>query len=575
MPSSIHQQSSAAESHAKPRLKRAGGRVSKELAKQMREASDLQALLEIMSQALQAQTGLDGFLFNLHEPASKTLVCALAHLPPPFNSAEIVYKEYTFPTQGDDGNAQAFSNNLPFNITLRNLASTSGSTRLRFERWKIHHLVILPLQTQPPLNQAAGTVMLFSQQKTLRKSLMAWVQELVAEATPLIRLHQQLAAWEKRARSISDTEGELAALLQFVAEMNNLTTDRDIYRLIQREFMRRFDVDLAALFMLENGELRCVDNHFDLPDAPWAEEWRAYAPTMVYAPESVDGATGDTFSRNARLYFGDAPALRDLPMSPKDRKVVSMFTNLQSFATFPIRKQGAPIGVLWLSSFRRKNAMSPDDLTLAQHLCDFLGSVIENARTYTLVQRQREEIESLLNASRNQVQVLDHLASRDHLTGLYNFGSFEGEAIERIHAYRQQQDPQPLSMIMCDVDHFKDFNDTFGHVAGNAVLKEIATRIKQTVRDSDYVARYGGEEFAVLLPRCDLEAACGLAERIRLNVEQQPFIVDGIPHHLTISLGCAQYATRFEKFSDFTAHADGALYEAKHAGRNRVEKAEI
>jgi len=554
-------------------LKSTRSRVAPQLSKQMREAANLQALLEVMSQALQTQAGVDGLLINLHQPQSQTLDCALAHLPAPFDSMEGVYKEYSFPTLGNDPNAQAFSGNTPVSVRRSKLGHVPGTTQLRFERWQMHHLLIVPLQTQPPGAQAAGTLMLFSQTKMLGKTLQAWVQGLVEEATPLLRLHQQLATWEKRARTIRDTEGELRELLHFVAQMSNLTTDHDIYPLIQREFMTRFDLDLAVILMEDEGALRSVANKFKPQQAPWSETWRTQGAQLVYALDSADGATSDAFVRNAMLYFGDVPAVRDLPMSAKDRAVLVTLDTLQTFVVLPIRKLGLPLGVLWLGSFRRKHAMDAENLALAQHLCDFLGAVIENARTYTLVQKQRKEIESLLNASQDQIQVLDHLASSDHLTGLFNFGSFEGQATKLAHNHRQQKNPQPLSMIMCDVDHFKKFNDTHGHVAGNEVLKEIAKRITQSVRDSDYVARYGGEEFAVLLPHCDLDAAWELAERIRVHIEQTPFVVDGAAHHLTVSLGCAQYANRFEKLGDFTAHADSALYDAKHRGRNRVEKA--
>jgi len=543
------------------------------LTRRLRTAPTRDALLAAISDALQDQPGLAGYLINLYHPEQGNLVCALAHLPPTFHGAESAYKEYSFPACGDDANARAFSSASMLSIKHRDLAQFPGSTRLRFERWKMRHLVILPLQTEGATGQAIGTLMLFSQDKPLGKKLIDNALALVDEATPLIHLHQQLAAWEKRAGAIRDTEGELLALLQFVAEMSSLTTDRDIYPRIQREFIRRFDLDLAAILLLEQDELRFVDHDLQAADAPWLPQWRAHAPTISYLLDAADGATADVFLRNSLLCFGNVPAVHDLPMSAKDRATLRILNQMQTFAMLPIRKHGQPTGVLWLGSLRRQHALSQEDLALAQHLCDFLGALIENARTYTLVRKQREDIEALLATARTQVEVLDHLASRDRLTGLYNFGSFEIEAGRLMQAHRNQTPPQALSMIMCDVDHFKHFNDTHGHVAGNVVLKEIASRIAQTVRESDYVARYGGEEFVTLLPRCDIEAACRLAERIRLRIAQEPIVVDGVAHHLTISLGCAECSPDLTRLSDFIARADSALYAAKHGGRNQVVRA--
>lgn len=540
----------------------------------LREAADLPALLGIMAEAIRQRGRFDGLLVNLHHPESSTLRCAFAELPPELQSVASVYQGYTFPASGDDANAQAFTRGEVLILNRQNLADYSGSTALRFERWKMQHLAILPLQSTPDGPAPAGTLMLFSQGRPLSQATLAYAQALIGEATPLIRLHLSISKWEQRASSIRDTEGELLDLLQFVAEISNLTTDNEIYPRIQHELMHRFDLDMAAILMLDKSQLRCVSHQFITQDAPWAAAWRQQAPQIFFDLQAADGATSDVFLRNALLYFGDVPAVRDLPMSAKDRAVLSTLDTLQSFVVAPIRKQNQPIGILWLGSFQRTQALNGEQLALLQHLCDFLGAVIENARTYTLVQRQREDIEALLSATRNRVEVLDNLANRDQLTGLYNFGSFESEVLRRIHGYRQQEAPQPLSIIMCDVDHFKSFNDTHGHVVGNEVLKEIARRISNNVRDNDYVARYGGEEFIILLPRCDVEAAARLAERIRLSVAQTPFLVHGEPLRLSVSLGCAQYAPTFADAADFIARADQALYAAKNNGRNRVMTAD-
>ncbi|HEX3140884.1 MAG TPA: GGDEF domain-containing protein, partial [Rhizobacter sp.] len=169
-----------------------------------------------------------------------------------------------------------------------------------------------------------------------------------------------------------------------------------------------------------------------------------------------------------------------------------------------------------------------------------------------------------------KVALLDELARKDRLTGLNNFGALEEEMHRRIsEAHRS---PAPLAMILVDIDHFKRFNDTFGHPAGNVVLKRVAELICGAVREMDFVARYGGEEFAVLLPHCDLDGVLAVAERIRADVAAA-VVTDGADRYsVTISAGCAQLGEA-EASSDLVGRVDAALYGSKRDGRNRVTAA--
>jgi len=545
----------------------------RDISRTFHEAGDLATLLTLLVDNVSDLPAVDGALINLHHPESHNLVCRAAHLPPPFSGVESTYHQYTFPDTGDDANAVAFVRARSLSLTPRTLSRYPGSTHLRFERWHMQHLVILPLQAGDPGVTPAGTLMLFSQQQPLPRSTLNRARTLIAKATPLIRLHLRIAHWEERARAIDDTENDLLDILRFVAEIGNLTTNRKIYPRIQQEFMNRFDLDWAAILMIKDSLLRLVDTRFEPADIPWAASWTAQAPGIAYSLDSAAGASADVVCRNRPLYFGDVAAVRGLPMSNTDRAVLETIADMKTFAVIPIRKNGQPTGALWLGSCKRKHALTLDELTLIQHLCDFLGAVIENADTYTLVEQQRQDIARLLNAEQHRANALDELASRDHLTGLFNFGSFETEATRQIA--ESQRNETPLSLIICDIDHFKRFNDSFGHVAGNEVLKEVAKRIGRTVRDGDYVARFGGEEFVILLPRCALDAAYRLAERIRFNISDRPFIIDGSEHHITMSLGCAQHTAVLKRLYDFTEKADIALYAAKNGGRNRVEIAPI
>ena len=161
-------------------------------------------------------------------------------------------------------------------------------------------------------------------------------------------------------------------------------------------------------------------------------------------------------------------------------------------------------------------------------------------------------------------------AIRDPLTGLYNRRFLEG-ALEREISRAVRKD-LTVGVIMLDIDHFKRFNDQYGHNMGDIVLRQIGLFLQDHVRGGDVACRYGGEEFLVILPEIGLEAAIGRAEALRAGVEKlndKEFRV--YPGKLTISLGVAMFPQHGESGQAVMEAADRAMYQAKRAGRNRVQ----
>ncbi len=157
-------------------------------------------------------------------------------------------------------------------------------------------------------------------------------------------------------------------------------------------------------------------------------------------------------------------------------------------------------------------------------------------------------------------------AITDALTGLYNHRYLHERLSEELHRARDLQ--HPLSVLFCDLDHFKAYNDSNGHSAGDAVLREVAHVIEQSVRNIDVAARYGGEEFAVLLVDTDREAALLVAQRIRERLSGAGFAADGEP--LTVSIGVAGYPDDGDRREELLNKADWAMYLAKRRGRDQV-----
>jgi diguanylate cyclase (GGDEF)-like protein/excisionase family DNA binding protein len=157
-------------------------------------------------------------------------------------------------------------------------------------------------------------------------------------------------------------------------------------------------------------------------------------------------------------------------------------------------------------------------------------------------------------------------AITDALTGLYNHRYLHERLSEELHRAREHQ--RPLSVLFCDLDHFKGYNDTHGHSAGDAVLREVAHVIEQSVRNIDVAARYGGEEFVVLLVETGREAALAVAERIRERLRAAGFSSNGVS--LTVSIGVAGYPDDADRREDLLNKADWAMYLAKRRGRDQI-----
>jgi len=143
------------------------------------------------------------------------------------------------------------------------------------------------------------------------------------------------------------------------------------------------------------------------------------------------------------------------------------------------------------------------------------------------------------------------------------------EALDK-ELMRARRHTRDLSFLMLDIDHFKKINDLHGHLAGDYVLKDVARLIQQRIRRDEVLARYGGEEFAIILPETNIEGAHALAEGLRERIEQSRFVFQGEVIRVTMSIGGAILLESDRTSMDLIKRADEKLYEAKHAGRNRV-----
>ncbi|HXJ01492.1 MAG TPA: GGDEF domain-containing protein [Micropepsaceae bacterium] len=207
-----------------------------------------------------------------------------------------------------------------------------------------------------------------------------------------------------------------------------------------------------------------------------------------------------------------------------------------------------------------------------------IKTLIDGVVTATRAMEARSKtLELQLQTSSREVSELrDRLESvrkeslTDQLTGISNRKAFDTELQESID--RAIETGEPLSLVMCDIDHFKNFNDTWGHQTGDQVLRLVANCLSENVKGRDTAARYGGEEFVVILPQTALMGAVNLAQQIRSKVESKKLVkksTGDILGIITISAGVTQYDPN-ESAAEFVNRADTCLYAAKRAGRNCV-----
>ncbi|HZW04368.1 MAG TPA: diguanylate cyclase [Anaerolineaceae bacterium] len=227
---------------------------------------------------------------------------------------------------------------------------------------------------------------------------------------------------------------------------------------------------------------------------------------------------------------------------------VNQTGNFRSLIIAPLYYGENVIGTLSLTA-ARPFAFTKEDLRLLVSFATTTSAAIQNA---------------MLHAKVQTMAITDPLTEQYNRRGFFDLAQREMERYSRYH--------YPLAAIMLDIDRFKEVNDTYGHRTGDRVLRALAERINENIRQVDILGRYGGEEFAILLPETELFKACEIAERIRAAVANSPIIeTEHGPVSVSISIGVTRATKATTTLTELLEYADKALYMAKENGRNRVE----
>jgi diguanylate cyclase (GGDEF)-like protein len=247
----------------------------------------------------------------------------------------------------------------------------------------------------------------------------------------------------------------------------------------------------------------------------------------------------------------------------KDRFPMLLSTfqaGFRSIMNIPLFSKGEIVGGLLLRSFK-PHAYTDHDVILAERVGNQIAGAIANAKIFTDLKKTEQEL-------KESEQRYRELSIVDDLTQLYNSRHFYFQL--KIELDRSNRYKQPLTLLLLDLDNFKTFNDAYGHVEGDQVLRRLGQVVKRCLRETDFAYRYGGEEFTILLPMTTSADGAVTAERIRTEFKKEAFSpAPGQDVHVTVSIGLAQYKPQ-EDMKAFVHRVDQLMYQGKKNGKDRV-----
>ncbi|MFN9310086.1 diguanylate cyclase [Gemmatimonas sp.] len=417
------------------------------------------------------------------------------------------------------------------------------------DRWR--DLPVLMLSAQPPEDASVKSLGLgaadFIRKPYRPKELLARVQAqlrmgalLRSTRAALMRTEEQLV----RAQQDADSRRKLVDILH---EVTGDLSVSELFHLLVRRAARALGVSHCSVVLARPGE-------------PQATVVAAFEnPGLQHLPVQLERYP----ELKAALDSGQPVLVEDLDTHPLYEGVRHVWgiegleVPIRSVIALPFSIDRGQYGVFLVRRTRDQERFGPADLEFAQAVITAAVAVIQRAQM----------VESTMADNAR----LEQLAQTDPLTQLLNRRALT----ERIAAEMERtlRYDSTMALLMIDLDHFKRVNDTYGHLVGDDVLRDVAPLLSDTIRTADIVARYGGEEFLVLLPETDDAGAESFADRFRRAIETHPVASDSLPEplRLTASIGVAVYpAARIESVEDLFARADAALYRAKADGRNRV-----
>jgi diguanylate cyclase (GGDEF)-like protein len=374
----------------------------------------------------------------------------------------------------------------------------------------------------------------------LAEAISARQERSVATLREAVRdREERLAQVERLRRALEETRANLESNVQFLRTMAEVSTviagtldPEELYRIIPERVMAKLGLNDFCIMLYSWEAKRLVAKSVPVGDG-------GTMPEFTLAPG--EGVAGKVFTT------GEPAWIPDVRSSPDFLQYGGRRTDVRSFMCVPLVSKGKNIGVLMLNH-PEPNAFEPELLPTMRVLASYLAIAIENAGMFGFVKS---------------------LSEKDSLTLLYNHGSFhEKLAIELERANRYVR---PMTVIILDLDRFKEINDRYGHTTGDRVLALVAGALGAHLRKTDIAARYGGDEFAVILPETDLSSAAVIAERIAEGISNVRLDIGGENViSFTASVGYASCGHDAPGRGEILNIADRLMYDSKRRGPGGV-----
>ena len=342
----------------------------------------------------------------------------------------------------------------------------------------------------------------------------------------------------KKTRENGRSQQELEILTEIGKALTSSLDLEEVYRMVMDKVSRLLTPDSWSLLIVDEIT---EELSFVIAVSPAAAELKK----VRLAPG--EGIAGWVARHGEPLLVPDV-SLDDRFSAQVDRK--SGFTT-RSIICVPLKTRDRTLGVIQLINGLDQGEFARTDLNILSTIADFAAIAIDNARL---------------------MEKVSQLTITDELTGLYNdrrFHALLDYEIERAH-----RSDTELSLVFIDLDHFKQVNDTFGHLTGSRLLREVGQVIRKNTRKINHAARYGGDEFVILLPDTDQEGALGMINNLRQNLQDEDFRADdGTPLKVTASFGIATYPAHASTKEELIRLADEAMYDVKKSTRDGVKVA--
>lgn len=376
--------------------------------------------------------------------------------------------------------------------------------------------------------------------------------------TPFAEAYQELN--QRFIKLVND----LSALRGLSRLSMRRTSQDELLRDAMRVLMENSDFERCSVFLLEDDTLMCAGG-LDWPDLLNSDANEERRPKQFQLGEGIIGMAAET---------GNLQHCRDSRHEPRFLQM-PQGSHIGSLICVPVLFADKVIGVVNVSH-QRSDAFNEGHERLLAVFASFLGQIISNWRYYHQmeeeIQRRTQELEAALHEAEELKRRYQHLSIVDELTGIHNRRFFFPEAHAALASAVRHR--QAFTIMMVDLDHFKQINDLHGHSMGDKVLQVTAALLKGQTREGDIIARFGGEEFVLALPHTDLDGARQLADRVLASLRSLAFNAGGKTLRVTTSIGISgltglESPDRPDLLESLLRQADQALYFSKAHGRDQ------